>query len=85
VPVVMDGETVGYGYTTPPEQRALDPPPTQARTSPQPERAPAPSAPLAAATFGAEDVKAWSRMLFPDAPGNRLAPGEQPLIVECND
>jgi hypothetical protein len=82
--VVMDGEVIGTGYATPPEQRAqAKVAPPVARTSP-PERGyrSPPSSPAAAISFSPDDVKAWSRMLFPDAPkeGDPL-----PLIVECND
>jgi hypothetical protein len=90
--IVLDGEPVGVGYTAPPEARAQpstpahvqQPTAAHVRPTPPPERATSepPAAPAAAGTFGAGDVDAWSRELFPDA----LRPGDPiPLIVDCND
>jgi hypothetical protein len=78
VPVVMDGDVVGYGYDRPPG-------PAPPAPSPPPETSPAPPAASAAATFAPGDVKVWSKQLFPDAPGNALEGKALPLIVDCND
>lgn len=78
VRVVMEGDVVGYGYDRPPA-------PAPSAPSPPPETSPAPPAASAAATFGPGDVKAWSKQLFPDAPGNALEGEPLPLIIDCKD